>query len=748
MQEAQDIPQIDTESEESESDAFEQLDALEKERASIQRDQNRVARQWVEWKVKKSALDRALERQLVTYARDYMHLTNITPKQLVEFFRMAGERPYTIHPFINERGEIEHKLFILNLFSLPFGELIDRDGIFDIYLINKFNLMLSEDSYAIADELGLTPLFTDIVVDDDQLILGPRAIDDADAIRSRYEEYLEPDPLVGDRYQVRPKMQWELTRAIIKDGHIPNPVRKIPEEYFVYDRPPTFPEPPDYLKKYLTKHPRLLDFQYEHLEMLKHLSTLGLLYPTGGGKTFVAIEALCLLKGPKLVMVPDASLRAQWVNRLHEMTSLKVLEIKGSADFESFVPPEDNDFVFVCVYHGDYMKYLEKYEFVLKVLDEMHTLPAPTYLGFGVLRSIATLCLTATPEREDGEVDIIWALMGKPVGFNAEPFIDMGLIIKPKIRVYIDKDERMKYARFDRFFKRYLEPTRDAKDAGTTIIYVTLKETGKRLAKKYKVPFISGDTPPAKRLEILRTNNIVIGSKVLDQGISDANVVRTWVLEGEGPRQNAQRAGRPLHTKGIQGEHNEFMTLEEYRSQATRELILRRRGMIPIPIAGPGVTEEQVREARAEAYTKRRKRLKRSSVAPLPQVLDKKPKKKATTRKKATKTLSFEGSRISRIPLHDLPIIDKRTVEKKSAKDLIKMVLESSITDRLDGLEVIEIVHVLHRRGIERNYNTLKNNLATMFNRSEINGYDHGNKRRYFLWTLSEHERRLREKGN
>ena len=121
--------------------------------------------------------------------------------------------------------------------------------------------------------------------------------------------------------------------------------------------------------------------------------------------------------------MPTLTLKEQWEKGLKDLTNV-------------------SDEVDVITYYS--FDKVRKNEYVLVIFDECHHLPANTFSRLSTLRAKYRLGLSATPYREDGRTDYIFALTGYPVGLDWEALIKMGVIEKPDIRLYILQDRRAK----------------------------------------------------------------------------------------------------------------------------------------------------------------------------------------------------------------------------------------------------------------------------------------------------------------
>jgi superfamily II DNA or RNA helicase len=131
--------------------------------------------------------------------------------------------------------------------------------------------------------------------------------------------------------------------------------------------------------------------------------------PTGTGKTFLAVLAIHKAGRPTLVITPTIDLLNQWYAELLIAFGGPVGLIGGGHyDIQPLT---------VTTYDSAYI-HLDRWgaRFGLVVFDECHHLPGPTYLTAAV-GSLAPyrLGLTATPERADGQEQLLEGVVGPQV---------------------------------------------------------------------------------------------------------------------------------------------------------------------------------------------------------------------------------------------------------------------------------------------------------------------------------------------
>lgn len=188
-----------------------------------------------------------------------------------------------------------------------------------------------------------------------------------------------------------------------------------------------------------------------------------------------------------------------------------------------------------------------------------HHLPANTFSRLSTIRAKYRLGLSATPYREDGRTDYIFALTGFPVGLDWETLIKLGVIKKPDIRLYILKDRRAKVEKLEEILV----------DKKKTIIFCDSIKFGNALSKRFEIPFVSGESK--KRLEVIEDVETCIVSRVGDEGLSIGDIERIIEIDFlfGSRRQEGQRMGRLFHGQK-KGEHVILMSQREFENYSKR----------------------------------------------------------------------------------------------------------------------------------------------------------------------------------
>ena len=179
---------------------------------------------------------------------------------------------------------------------------------------------------------------------------------------------------------------------------------------------------------------------------------------------------------------------------------------------------------------------------------------------------------SATPIREDDLEDRIYTLIGPPIGTDWEALFDAGYVAEPEVEIrylpWASETHKNEYGVSEGHEKRQLAATNPAKireieailrdnPGSKAIVFVEFLEQGEAVAEALGAPFISGETPHARRSRLFdrfRSGELdtVVVSRVGDEGIDlpDAEVAVAASGLGGSRRQGAQRAGRTMRPVG------------------------------------------------------------------------------------------------------------------------------------------------------------------------------------------------------
>ena len=299
--------------------------------------------------------------------------------------------------------------------------------------------------------------------------------------------------------------------------------------------------------------------------------------PCGAGKTIVGIGTIHALQTQTLVLTTNTVALRQWKAELLDKTSLTGEQIGEYSGESKEIRP-----VTLATYQVLTYRKTKDSEFVhfglfdegnwgLIVYDEVHLLPAPVFRATAALQARRRLGLTATLVREDAREDEVFSLIGpKKYDVPWKVLEKQGWIAQAlctEVRIPLPDEERYRYAISDKRGKFRIASTNPLKGSlcetltkrhknDNVLIIGQYLDQLRVLAKRFKVPIITGQTPTKKREELygaFRTGGIklMIVSKVANFAVDlpDANVA-IQVSGTFGSRQEeAQRLGRILRPK-------------------------------------------------------------------------------------------------------------------------------------------------------------------------------------------------------
>jgi DNA excision repair protein ERCC-3 len=454
-----------------------------------------------------------------TRISEKLQLSKFNSEKVAEFW----EQPYAI---VNRRPD-EWYVIAPTFVDFHIGWLEKTVKGWNYFIVNKFVNWLAQvpkdlkEKFHFEDPLPLK-------VFDHTLLTGKQHQETA---WKRYGKHLLKREGV-DKIVVKQGHEFHLIADMINDGILPFVPRPVKEE--------------DLLRVQLPVE--LRDYQKEAWKKFLQFGAVGVYWPFGSGKTIIGIYALGHIKGPKLIVVPTTTLKEQWVERINQYIPEQAAEIE------------------VSTYHA-YDK-LKNREFKLVIFDEAHRLPANTFSRLATLRADYRIGLSATPYREDGRTDFIFALTGFPLGMDWRDIIDSGVVGKPTVTLYILPSTQDKMRKLDELLR----------DDKKTLIYSYWLELGERVAKRFNIPFVYGDT--RNRLDILKTAQVAVVSSVGGEGVSLPDLERIIEVGFQfgSRREEAQLMGRLFHSIEKEPEHIILMTDDELEAYEKRLYSIYERG--------------------------------------------------------------------------------------------------------------------------------------------------------------------------
>jgi DNA excision repair protein ERCC-3 len=332
--------------------------------------------------------------------------------------------------------------------------------------------------------------------------------------------------------------------------------------------------------------------------------------PCGAGKTIVGIGAIARLGMKTLILCTNVTALRQWRTELLDKTSLTDDDIGEYSGESKQIRPITLSTYQILTWRRSradefvHFSLFNKANWGLVIYDEVHLLPAPIFRTVAMLQARRRLGLTATLVREDGKEGDVFALIG-PKRFDM-PWKDLehqGWIAKAscqEIRIGLSSEDRIRYAVADDREKFRIASTNSRK--GPVVQELLQKHRNDKvlvlgmyldqlrwLARRWKLPLITGQTPQSKRDELYDAfrrgeHRAMVVSKVgnFSVDLPDASVAiqvsGTW-----GSRQEeAQRLGRILRPKKGDNSAHFYSVVtrdsEEQRFAERRQLFLTEQG--------------------------------------------------------------------------------------------------------------------------------------------------------------------------
>ena len=520
---------------------------------------------------KASTLSRELDKQraeLMARLAELAMQLQVSSRIKFELLEAFIKKPYAV---VETGKPGEYILAVPRFIDFPFGYLERIDESYTYFRVNRYIDWIIELPETLKRQLGIRPPPFPAKLEGMILVTEPeREQQVAEALGEYLLRKVEPG-----KFQVHAKKYFELIASLIRLGIMPFTPQPI-------DPKDLKPEPDGKIK--------LRPWQERAWQAFKQYSHIGIFWPYGSGKTYFTAWLLSRLRGPHLIIVPTRTLAETWQKYLQEF---------GVARSE-----------YEVVTYQSIKKVIQKdKKYKAVVFDEVHHLPADVFSLGALIPRRYTIGLSGSPFREDGREYYIFALTGKPVGLLWDELLELGVIKKPIVHVYVVKSWQDKV---------YLVESLLSTAKSKTLIYCDSIKRGKQLANRFAVPFIYGGTK--NRLELLEKSDVAVISRVGDEGI-DVKKLRT-VIEvdflGASRRQESQRLGRLFHSK-FRGEHHVIMTEEEYRKFKRRLYPLIEHGLeVIVHAAGKTLTlEPEQRPIRVSAPVRPRRERRR---APTPKV--------------------------------------------------------------------------------------------------------------------------------
>ncbi len=446
---------------------------------------------------------------------------NVEPEDLKVFV----DEPYCILP----KAKDEWWVIVPKFVPFVAGWLNHVTKSYNVFIINKYSSWLGDVPERILEKLKFRAA-VDATIINGFVVTDPTQRSE---VWDRYKvHFTRREPGTDDKIRIKSGKEFDLLAAMIEDGILPFSKNPVEDE----DLRPA--------KGGSKGAIELRDYQQKAWDKFLEVGAIGVYWAPSTGKTYAGTYFCDRMKGPKLVVVPTKTLKEQWHNYLgnycQQKWEVEVVTYQALTRSKSQRARE----------------YFKK-QWTLVCFDECHALPAVTFSKAATLRTKYRVGFSASPYREDGNVNLIFALTGFPIGLDWQDLLSIGVITLPDITVHVTpyKDKALD--------KMLGVPMK-------TLVFVERIKDGKALQKRYGVPFVFGDTKD--RLEVIRKHEVVIISRVGDEGISIKDIERVieYDFHGGSRRQELQRMGRVMHGIVKGKEHHVLMTAFEYENFGQR----------------------------------------------------------------------------------------------------------------------------------------------------------------------------------
>jgi DNA excision repair protein ERCC-3 len=315
----------------------------------------------------------------------------------------------------------------------------------------------------------------------------------------------------------------------------------------------------------------LRDYQRAWVDRFLDSGSGVLVGPPGSGKTVAALGIMEAVGGETLVLAPSRELVSQWRREIVEKTSLTAEQVGEYHGGRKQIRP-----VTIATYRTAGMDrhraLFEERQWGLVVYEEVHHVPSPVYSRTATLQTQHRLGLSATPVRADDAEEEIFTLIGPPIGTDWGALFDAGYVAEPEVEIrYVpwgSTEARNAYVSARGHERRQAAASNPAKideirhirgehPGAKTLIFVEYLDQGEAIADALSVPFVSGETPHARRRRLFEgfrsgPRDVLVVSRVGDEGLDlpEAEVAIAASGLGGSRRQGAQRAGRTMRPVG------------------------------------------------------------------------------------------------------------------------------------------------------------------------------------------------------
>lgn len=449
----------------------------------------------------------------------------IAPALDQDVFKAFLKEPYVLI----EKKKDEWYCIVPRFVDFSVGWLEFATDSFNVFLVNRYTLWIGDISPKIQDQTGITIPDSSFDLDGTDLTYKKKDRHNAE----KYKEHFV-NRRVGDTgARVIKGREFKLLADMIDDGHLPFRARPVTGADF---------REPQVNFECTGKR----QYQEDAYQQFLKLGAVGVYWMTGAGKSFFTMKSMDSVNGKKLLVVPTLTLVEQWQDYFREFAPRLLNEVQ-------------------IITYNSHHKVADE-EFGIVVFDECHRLPANSFSKMATLRTKFRIGLSASPYREDGRTNYIFALTGFPIGMDWKEMLQLLGKDFHAVNVWIVPTQLAKMNKIGELMT-----------AEKTLIFCDGIEFGEKIADKFDLPFINGSSKA--RMETAREARQFVASRVLDLGTSIKDlrhVIEVDFLYGS-RQQEVQRTGRLFHSN-VGARHDIIMTAEEYESYGKRLNALVERG--------------------------------------------------------------------------------------------------------------------------------------------------------------------------
>lgn len=443
------------------------------------------------------------------------------------------QKPY----LVNEQGEDEYQVIVPSFLDFQVGRLDRRVNNYNVFVVDKYTKWLHGVPEFLKDELEM----------DDESVFKVQGdvleYDENEKDRVEADDDLTQhlDEVGEDKATIKQGSEFELIAELIEKGELPFTPQPVQED--------DLREPEVSFE--------LRGYQQDGFGTFMEQGHACFCWMTGAGKSFPSMYALDRLRydeedAKKAVVVQSRLTKQQWEEY-----------------FEEFAP-RLKDEVEVVTYHS--IDKLEG-EYILIVYDEAHKLPADTFSKGATIPTKYRIGATASPYREDGRQNYVFALTGPPVGLDWEKTAELMQRTYHEVNVHIVDDPEDKVKRIQSILGQIGEKR--------TLIFSDSLDFGEKIADATGLSFVNGEDGENQLDRIhdaLDEDGRVIVSRIGDHGFSrdDLEVVLEADFLYGSRRQQLQRTGRLFHGEGQR--HDIFFTRGEFNKYQKRLYSLIEKG--------------------------------------------------------------------------------------------------------------------------------------------------------------------------